>query len=176
MSSLYDKIVGQRGSLEALMSRIPGFRGYMEMSGRREADRSVRDHLKIAFNAQINRLANIETEMINQGGLLHMDRTKSLKTKLQNLQARIATDTPGYSGFFAANKIGPDELEKIYAFDEAMGRYVDSIAEALDTLNTTVMSGNSDQIPTALAGLDATLMEAHEAYDLRETLLTDLAN
>ncbi len=175
MSDLYDKIVSQRGSLESLISKIPGFRGYMEMSGRREADRLIRDHLKVAFNGLVNRLVSIESDMVNQGGLLYMDRTKSIKTRLQNLQTRIATDTPGYSGFFAANKIGPDELEKIYAFDEAMGRYVDEIAIRLDSLTTAVAAGGAE-IPTALSNLDAIILEAHQAYDLRETVLTDLGS
>lgn len=174
MTDLYDRIVGDRNALEGLLSKIPGFKGYMEMSSRREADRMIRDHVAGRFKPLIDRLASLETEMLSSGGFSYMERTKSIKTKLQNIHTRIAVDSPGYSGFFASNKIGPDELEKIYAFDAAMERYADEIAVALDTLQTAVRAGG-EGIPDALAGLDAKIAEAHQAYDLREQVLNGIS-
>jgi hypothetical protein len=101
-----------------------------------------------------------------------MERSKSTKTKLENLRRRIATDTPGYSGFFASNKIGPDELAKVYAFDAAMVEYADQIGAALDTLASAATSGEG--IGEALVALDSVALEAHQAYDLRDSVFNGI--
>ena len=45
MSELYDQIVSQRGSMQRLLARIPGFRGYQDKAERRNADMMLRDHI-----------------------------------------------------------------------------------------------------------------------------------
>jgi hypothetical protein len=102
-----------------------------------------------------------------------MSTTKSVKTKFQTLIDRIATDAPGYSGFFAATSIGPDELETIYAFDEAMLRYAEQIAGLLDNLGKAVTARGG--IPEAISALDTLMLEANAAYDLREDVLRGIA-
>jgi len=170
MSDLYEKIIGERGTLENLVSKIPGFRGYMEMSARRDADRMIREHIAKQYEGVINRLATIEGELLNApGGLLHMEKTKSIKTKIEVLRRRIASDTPGYSGFFATNKIGPDELANVYAFDAAMDRYAMQLTTNLDALATAAAA--AEGVAEALAVLDTTIIEAGQAYDLRDEVL-----
>ena len=156
MNDLYNKIVSDRGTLENLVSKIPGFSGYMEQSSRREADRTIRDHIAGLLQAQIDRLANIERDIISGSGIGFMEKSKSVKTKLENLRRRIATDTPGYSGFFATNKIGPDELAKVYAFDAAMVEYTDQIGAALDELGNAAATGEG--IGEALVALDSIVL------------------
>jgi hypothetical protein len=86
---------------------------------------------------------------------------------------RIATDAPGYSGFFSAVSIGHDELEKIYAFDEAMIRYVDQISGLLDELSRAVTA--REGVQAVISRLDALMLEANSAYDLREDVLKGIA-
>jgi hypothetical protein len=172
MSDLYNRIVGERNSLEKLLEKIPGFGGYMEMSGRREADRMIRDHVAAQYQNLIDRFAGLERDILGvEGGLGHMEKTKSIKTKIEVMRRRIATDMPGYSGFFAANKIGPEELQKVYSFDESMLTYVESIGGKLDDLRAAITGGT---IPAALDALNAALEEASQAYDLRDNLLKGL--
>ncbi|NJL92410.1 MAG: hypothetical protein HC915_01170 [Anaerolineae bacterium] len=108
MNDLYNKIVGNRSTAESLVSKIPGFRGYTEMSGRREADRMMREHVASRFDSLLNRFGTIEKDIVRApGGLMHMDKSKSIRTRLEVLRRRIATDTPGYSGFLPQTKLGP---------------------------------------------------------------------
>lgn len=173
MSSLYDKIVSERGMLENIASKIPGFKGYMEMSSRREADRMIRDHVANLFKGLVDRVAQAERDiMMAPGGLTHMEKTKSIKTKLETLRRKIQTDMPGYSGFFATNKISEDDLAKVYAFDEAMVRYVDSIGQSIDAVQAAIVAGEG--LPSALQDLDLLILEAQQAYDLRDDVLTGL--
>lgn len=173
MTDLYDKIVSERNSLENLLSKIPGFKGYMEMSARREADRMIRDHVAKQYQGLVTKFEGIEREMARGSGLMFMDRTRSTKAKIDLIRARIATDTPGYSGFFASNKIGPEDLEKIYAFDGAMVNYAEQLAEKIDTFSTSVTTGQG--IPEALAEVDRVAQEAGQAYDLRDSVLKGIA-
>lgn len=173
MDDLYQKIVNQRSGMAWLIGKVPGFRGYMEMTSRRTADRMLRDHVVLQYKQLMNEFVNLETKLLRAGGLSYMAQTKDIKTKFQTFIDRIATDSPGYSGFLAANKIDAEDLETIYAFDEAMIRYTEQIAETLTQLRTAIDS--RQDIPTAIDNLDNQMVEANQAYDLRDDVVKGIA-
>ena len=172
MSDLYDQIVGQRGSVERLVARIPGFGGYLNRADRRTADRMLRDYIAGEIAKRINRFTNIEKAILDDGGLMLMSKTKSAKIKLQTYQDRLKAAAPGYSGFFAAIKIDEEAMQRLYSFDEAQIRYVDQLDEVLDQLDEAVKSGGD--IEAALETLDTLSIEANDAFKLREDVLTNL--
>lgn len=172
MTDLYSKIVSERGSLEKLLSKLPGFRGYMELNTRRQADRMIRESIAATLRQQLNRLVMAEKTLLDAGGLKYMSKTRSAKTKFQTFIDRIATDNPGYSGFFDANKITPEDLEIVYAFDYALLNYSDKFSEALTVLQDAAQK--NEGIEGAIAALDALTIEANEAYNLRENVLKDI--
>lgn len=173
MEDLYTKIVRERGSVERLIARIPGFRGYMEMNARRQADRLLRDHVAALLKTQLARLAEAEKRLLETGGLSYMSQTRSAKTKLQTYIDRIATDVPGYSGFFDAVKIGEDDLAVVYAFDEALLDYVEKFSQSIDALYQAASTGEG--IQEAIRALDALTVEANQAYTLRDNVLNGIA-
>lgn len=174
-NDLYDRIVSERGSFANLLSRIPllgdHIESYFDMSAGRDADRIIRDHVAGKLRDQIARMAQIETTILDNGGLAYMSKTRSAKTRLQTLTDRIATAAAGYA-FSGALKIGQEELSKVYAFDEAMLRYVDQVAAAIDALQAAATK--NEGINEALAGLDSVVAEASSAFDLRVDLLSGL--
>lgn len=172
MDDLFSRIVRERGSLERLATRIPGFRGYMEMNARRQADRLIREHVASQLQQQLDRLSTIETLLLDSGGLSYMSQTRSAKTKFQTFIDRVATDVPGYTGFFDALKIGADDLGVIYAFDEALLDYVDKFKEKLDALQSAALS--SEGVDAAISDLNALTIEANEAYSLRDNVLNGI--
>ena len=172
MDDLYSRIVRERGSMERLMARIPGFRGYMELNARRQADRMVRDYVAGQLRTQLNRLPGIETTLLDGGGLAYMSKTRSAKSKFQTFVDRVATDAPGYSGFFDAVKIGSDDLAVVYAFDQALLDYADKFKDKLDVLQDA--AANNEGVDEAIRELDALTIEANEAYNLREHVLTGI--
>lgn len=173
MDDLYEKIVSQRRGFAWLAGKLPGFAGYMENTSRRTADRMLREHIAAQFKQLRDEFVNIETKLLRAGGLSYMGQSKSIKTKYQTLIDRIQTDAPGYSGFLAANKITPDDLENVYAFDEAMVRYTEDISEGIQDLDKAVNTKNG--IPEALDHLDTLMLEASQAYDLRDDVLNGIA-
>lgn len=172
-NDLYHKIVSERGSLERLVARIPGFKGYQDMQARRTADRMLRDHIADQLSQRIDRFIRVEKAILDGGGLKHMSRTRDLKSKFQRYRDLIRTEAPGYSGMWAQVKIGPEELDRIYSFDEAQIRYVDRLDEAVSALDHAARSEDGD-LGGALNDFDALLDEAIEAYNLRDSVLTNL--
>ncbi len=172
MSDLSDRIVGDRGSLEGLLARIPGFRGYMDKGNRRAADRMVREYLAGQLAAQINRLAQIERQVLDSGGLSYMSKTNSAKTKLQTYHDRVLAAMPGYAGLDDAVKIQEEELDRLYAFDEAQVRFVDQIKAAVDGLEAAAIANNG--LDEAIRALDSATIEANEAFTLRGDVILQI--
>ncbi len=105
MSELYDKIMSERGSLQRLAARIPGYEGYQDKKARRTADRMVRDHIVGELAKRISRLAQIEKTLLDNGGLSYMSKTSSAKTKLQTFHDRVKSRR---AGIFRAIRGGQD--------------------------------------------------------------------
>ncbi len=172
MSDLYNQIVNSRGRLETLIARIPGFRGYLDNKARRQADRMLRDYLAGELKVRIERMSKLERKLLDQGGLRYMSKTRAVKDKWQLFHDRVKAAAPGYSGFFAAEKVGELELQMIYNFDEAQIRYVDRFTEALDQFETAV--SQQQELDEAIDHLGATADEANEAFRLREDVIAQI--
>ncbi|HRE49102.1 MAG TPA: hypothetical protein PLD47_15345 [Aggregatilineales bacterium] len=175
MSDLYKKIVSERSGLEKIIAKIPGFRGYKEMTARREADRLIREHVVRQLKDQMQALIGVEKKMISSGGLSLVSKVKSGKLAFQTFIDRVNTAAPGYSGFYDSIKVGSDELEKIYAFDAAMVRYADQMREIVMSLEAAVGAKDNDKTELVINALDSLASEANAAFGMREDLLTGLA-
>jgi maltooligosyltrehalose synthase len=173
MTDLYQRIVGQRSSLENLVAKVPGYRGYKEASDRRAADRMIREHVVRLLKEQMTHLVNVEKKIITSGGLAHTTDTRNAKMNFQSFTDRVNTAAPGYAGFYDAQKVGPDELAKIYAFDAALIGYVDKFREKIDALDKAAQT--PDSLAAAISDLEALVQEANSAYAMRDGVLTELA-
>jgi hypothetical protein len=173
MSDLYERIVSQRGTFERVLGWIPGFKGYLDKGYRRDADRMIRDYVAGELTKCVARLVELERRILDlDGGLLLMSDTNSVKTKLQTFRDRVQTAAPGYSGFMESIKIGPEELERIYAFDEAQIRFAHAINEGLDALDAAISAGSG--IKEAIQQLDRLTVEANAAFSLRDQVITQI--
>lgn len=169
-SELYERIVSQRGTLEGLIAKIPGFKGYHEKNARRTADRMLREHISSELDRRIKRFEDLEREVLDApGGLMKMTDTRSAKTKLRIYRDRVHTAAPKYDGMWAQIKIGNKELDEIYAFDEAQVRYINLIDGKLDVLESAVGKDNFD---AALREFVDLVREADDAFDLRDNVIT----
>src|SRR5262245_37819173 len=105
-SELYNQIVSQRGSLDNLIARLPGFKGYHEKEARRAADRLLREHLGSEVEKHISRYNKIQNDLLDGGkGLKFMTRAREVKAEIQAYHDRVVTAAPKYSGMFEQIKI-----------------------------------------------------------------------
>lgn len=172
MSELYDKIINQRGGLENLVAKIPGFRGYQEGAARRQADTMLRDHIASEVDGLVSKFVRVEKRILDSGGLKYMSKTREAKSKIQAYRDRIKTAPPKWSGLFAQVKVTNEDLEKIYAFDEAQMRYVDDIAVKIDAIGNA-LSADVD-ITDALMDLEDKAAEANEVFQMRDDVLLQM--
>lgn len=174
-SELYEKIVSQRGTLESLVARIPGFRGYHEKNARRQADTMLRHYIADRIDGIVRMFTRVENMILDDGkGLSNMSKTREVKSRLQSYRDRVATANPKYSGMFEAIKIGNDELDRIYAFDEAQLRYVDEIETNVGILQTTVQNG--EDFKAALNAVLDSVETAIQVFSMRDDQILQLSD
>ena len=174
-SDLYEKIVSQRGTLENLIAKIPGFKGYHEKNARRQADTMLRDHIAERIDQIVRKFTRVENDILGNGeGLMQMSKTREVKNKLQSYRDRVATAAPKYSNMFASIKIGNDELDKIYAFDQAQLKYVDELEGAVGMLQTSVDKGEDTK--DALDAIHDSAQTAIDVFAMRDDEIMQLGD
>ena len=169
MADLFSKLTESRNLLEKLASKIPGFSGYMEREGRREADRLLRDTIANRYDEQLRRLSNIQMQLLTGGGIEYVDDVQVAATRLQTFIDQVRTAAYGYGGLFGAIKINEAELIKLYNFDYALLENVDKLAAAVDNVETSV---GSDGLPAAIRNLQALTEECNLTFERRKEVLT----
>ncbi len=170
MSNLSDQIRQEWTGLQQLASKIPGFSGYMERESRRDADRLLRDTLARRFEEQWRRLPDLQRQLMAGGMIDLVDDLDNATMRLQTVIDRLRTTSYGYAGFFDAVKINEAELDKIYAYDNALADHVGHIAEAIDALASAI--GAKEGVVAAVAHLATICREANDALSRREDVLT----
>ncbi len=169
--SFRQKIEDSKGGLESLISKIPGYSGYKEKENRRAADKLLRDQLSKQLDEQRRRLAELQRNLLDGGGLLLVDDLERAVTKVQKLADRIRTATYGYAGIFDAVKVKEEELDALYTFDEGMLEQVSAIQTAIDALATAIDS--SGDVKTAIRSLVSAADQAETTWRQRESVITE---
>lgn len=134
MSDYREEIESQRGGLKRLLSKIPGFKGYIEHEDRRTADKILRETVANRYNELLDWLFAIQREYVDQGDLEIQDELESVGVKLRTFIDRIRRASYGYSGFFDAMKIDQDRLDELYEYDNALLDGVERLKEVLEAL------------------------------------------
>lgn len=120
MSDYQQQIQDDRGPLKNLLSKVPGFKGYLEKEDRRTADKLMREEIGDRYVKVLNQLDAVMTRMVDQGQIEYVDNLESVVTKVQTFIDRIRNASYGYSSFFAAVKIDEETLDRIYEYDKSL--------------------------------------------------------
>lgn len=175
MEDLRDTLPEQKGGLELLLEKIPGYSGYKEKELRREADALLRDHLAKQLAGQLSRAEAVAGQMLTGPGLAQLDEMGKGNTRLQTLIDRVKTAAQGYAGFFDAVKIKENELDFLYEFDEDMLYQVDEIAAAVDGIQAALDSGDATALAPAVRAYVAAVSNASTKFDRRKDAILGLA-
>lgn len=171
---MFDKIEEESSGLGDLLGKIPGFRGYIERSRRREADQILREAIAARLEETRLQLSAVHQEL-GRDIIKAIDFAEPLgraDTRLMGLIGKIKDAPQGYAGFFDAVKIKEDELAEVYAFDESMLAYSDQVA--LDVTALEKATTDDEDIGGAIRTLDQTLREANSAFGQRQELLSGI--
>lgn len=174
MADFYQKVTADQGSVEELVRKIPGFKGYFEREDRREADKLLRDHLVRVFEQQLAEFSRLQRELVDAGGIEHMERVQRVDTKLRTFIDRVAAAGRGYAGVFDAIKVKQEDLARVYAFDQALLTYQDQLAAGLTHMEEA-LSGEDIDVVSVLRQLESVVTEANNTFGQRSEVMQGLA-
>jgi hypothetical protein len=159
----------QRGAVEELMGRIPGFHGYLERAFRRESDALLRQHLASRLELAKQNLDTTARTLADSAQIDSLPQIDRVRAKLDRVIGRLRGAMRGYSGVFDLVRIDEATLDSVYSFDMAL-------CEKIETAVTRSDSGGSSPAPTAadLAGMSAQVDEIEQACDKRDEILKGL--
>lgn len=165
---IFGKISSEMDPFKQILSKIPGFSGYMERQNRRDSDKLLRDTVADRFEEQWQRISALQRDFISQGEITYVDDLEGAAIKLRAFIDRVRRATRGYSGLFDAVKINETELAQLYQYDATLLNQVDEISRAIDNVETSV---GSDGLPAAIRNLTTVAQQAVQAFDRREEVI-----
>lgn len=172
MSDMQDNIYGKVSSdldpFKTIVSKVPGFGGYVERQTRRDADKLLRDTVARRVEEQYQRVSALQREFINQREIAYVDDLEAAAIKMRTFADRIRRATRGYSGLFDAVKINEAELNQLYQYDAAMLELVDQISRAIDNVEASV---GSDGLPASIRHLVTTTQNCIDVFNRREEVV-----
>ena len=150
MAKILETLHEQRGALERLGARVPGFRGYLGREERREADKLLRDHGAARLECVVSDLH----EAVAKAALDEMGEYQVLIAQVEKIRAELRFADRGYSGFFDEQKLDSDAaLDAVYAQDERIVAQVDELAAQVSDadFSPAALRGNVKRLGLALA-------------------------
>ena len=94
MSDLFDDVTEDQDPFKRLLSKIPGFGGYIERQNRRAADKILRELIGERFRAIWKRVGEVQQDLVSQGEILQLDDIeKATLNKKYDKAAKFFTKT-----------------------------------------------------------------------------------
>jgi len=172
MSDFFDAVAEDRDPIKKLLSRIPGFKGYIERSDRRQSDKLLRETIANEYEAQYQRISGLQRALISQGGLAYIDDLENASIKLRQFIDRVRTASYGYAGLFDAIKIKEEELSAIYQYDAALLEKVNTVSAAIDNVDASI---GTDGLPASIRNLISVSQECVDIFNKRSEAFKGLA-
>lgn len=172
MSDLGDqisqKVSGDRNLITNLISKVPGFSGYIDKQERRASDKLLRETIASRFEEQWGRVSKLQREFISAGEIGYVDDLEAAAIKLRTFADRVRTASRGYAGFFDAVKIREEELARIYEYDNAMLDLAEEVSSAIDHVSASV---GTDGVEAAIRNLENVSQRCIDAFNKRKEVI-----
>ncbi len=160
-----------RGWIESILRHIPGFKGYLEKSYRRESDRLEREWLADRLQRAKQGVNDYELALTNAGKIDELPRVEQMRSRLDRVISRLRGSVSGYSGFFDFVQVKEDDLDDAYALDHALISEVDALGQRMEELPASTEPA-AKVVPQLLAQIDS----IESKVDQREDLLRGIGS
>jgi hypothetical protein len=164
MSDLFDQVKSDRDIFSRILSKIPGFSGYIERNNRRASDKLLRQVVADRFSEQWQRISGLQRDLVSSGDISLVDDLEGAAIKLRQFIDRVRTGAYGYAGFFDAVKVNEAELAQIYQYDLSLLEMVDETKNAVDNVETSI---GTDGLQASIRNLTNVAQKAVAAYNRR---------
>jgi len=172
MTDLYNIVSEDRDPIKKLMSKIPGFKGYIEQVDRRNSDKLLRETIAKDYEALYQRISSLQRDLISQGGLAYIDDLENAAIKIRQFTDRVKTASYGYAGLFDAIKIKEDELNTVYQYDLTLLEHVAVVSSAIDNVEASI---GTEGLPASIRHLISTSQEVVDAFNKRSDAMKGIA-
>jgi hypothetical protein len=169
MSDLFDRVTSDQDVFQKLLSKIPGFDGYVERHNRRMSDKILREKVAAEFELLWQRLSALQRDLIDMGDLLLVDDLESAAINLRQFIDRVRTAAYGYTGLFDSVKINKEDLVRLYRCDLELFDLADTVSAAIDNVEASL---GSDGLPAALRNVKRATRDCVEAFERRAQVIT----
>ena len=169
MSDLFDQVTEDQDPLTRLISKIPGFSGYVERENRRAADKLLRESTADRYQEIWKKIGELQKDLAGQSKLEYLDDLENAAMKVQTFIDKIRTASYGNSGFFDAIKINEDELAALYDFDLSLLASADDVQRAVENVASSV---GDEGMPAAVGHLVSLSRDLVSAYEKRSEAIT----
>lgn len=171
MNDILQRISSEEDFFKKILSKIPGFNGYVERSERRSADKLLRESIADKFDALWGRISSIQRQAISEGNIEMIDDLEAPALKLRQFVDRIRTASYGYAGFFDAIKVKTEELDQIYQYDYQLLAKEEEVSGAVDNLESSL---GTDGLPAAVKHLTKLAQDCIDAYENRKEVIVNM--
>ena len=154
MSDLRKRITEDEGSLQKLMSYIPGFAGYRERQIRRKADQMVREYLVGMLDDVREDMDEFLNRWAREEDLAKLDDLDRVRRRLGESRDKLRFTDYGYTGWFDAAKIQQSELNSLYDYDLGLREQIVAVGGAIQSLAEASDENVAERISEALAQID----------------------
>jgi hypothetical protein len=164
----FDKVSADMDPFKKIVSKIPGFKGYIERQARRDSDKLLRDTIFNRFRQLEDRISSLQRDFIRHGELKFVDDMEASALRLRTFADRVRLAPRGYSSLFEAVKINEAELQKLYEYDATLLEKADEVERAIDNVQSSV---GTDGLPAAIRNLETVSGDCISMYDQREQVV-----
>jgi hypothetical protein len=165
MNDFLGRVTSEQGFFEKILSKVPGFSGYIDLSNRRIADKLLRDTLANHFESLWQKISSIQRELITSGELEKVTDLEGAALKIRQFIDRVKSAAYGYAGFFDAVKIKQEELSSIYQYDLKMLDLEGDISRAIDNVESSL---GTDGLPASLRNLISLSQQCLDSFEKRK--------
>ena len=135
---------GSSADLEAkatsLLDRIPGYRGYRDKEGRREADRLVRESVSSSYDGLAARVETVARSLADQRRISDVGPVTDLTDRIRHLADRIRTASYGYSPLFSDRVIDEAALDQLRRFDDGLTGGITELEQPVAAIEAALAS------------------------------------
>lgn len=170
MEDLRAKVKERRSFLEKVMNYIPLYHGYKQKELRRESDRLLRNYIhQILVDAKSN-LNDIQNSLVENDKIDDAKKMDKFIIKFETISQKINHAEAGYAGFWDADKIKENELDKLYEIDNNMATIANDAKTTIADFAKKTANTKSN-IDTDLAQISEKLQKLEDEMSNRKNFL-----
>ena len=152
---------------DKLANLIPGYTSFKEKESRRDADKSLRDHVASRLDGTKRHIDELVLELTDEGKLDTLDHADRLKRRIGICADTIRHAQYGESGFMDDKIIGETELSRVYEHDLALLDQAKRVVKEVSRLSV-------DNFAESVRDVRATADDLLKAIEQRDELFQEV--